>query len=172
MSTAVRGKTDPDAARRAALTYLEGEAAREVERIVSACAPGYVEDNVVLGRLEGTQKTAAFFNELFTAIPDFELWIDRVIAGGDEVAVEWHADGTFNGGPFQGIRPTGGRIELKGVDVFEVSHGRIARNTVYYDGASFARQIGMLPAPGSLADRAMLRMFNLRTRLKRAIRRR
>jgi hypothetical protein len=34
------------------------------------------------------------------------------------------------------------------------------------DGAEFARQIGMLPARGSRADRAMLATFNTATRAK------
>ena len=34
-------------------------------------------------------------------------------------------------------------------------------------GASFARQIGMLPRQGSWPDRAMLRLFNLKTWLSR-----
>jgi len=171
MSTTTRTKTAEDGTRQAALAYLEGEAARDVQRIVSACAPGYVEDNVGLGqRLEGKQETEAFFTELFAAIPDFELWVDRVIADGTVVAVEWHANGTFDGRRFQGIRATGSRVELRGVDVFDVSEGGLTRNTVYYDGASFARQIGMLPPAGSFPDRAMLRMFNAKTWLKRTLR--
>ena len=38
-------------------------------------------------------------------------------------------------------------------------------------GASFARQIGMLPARDSFADRAMLRLFNAKVRLTRPFRR-
>jgi ketosteroid isomerase-like protein len=40
------------------------------------------------------------------------------------------------------------------------------RNSIYYDGAAFARQIGMLPALGSPVDRTL--MFNLRTRFRRS----
>ena len=51
--------------------------------------------------------------------------------------------------PFQGIEPTGRRIELRGTDCLEIDEdGKITRNTAYYDGAAFARQIGMLPAAG------------------------
>ena len=49
----------------------------------------------------------------------------------------------------------------------EIEEGRIRRNTIYYDGASFARQIGLLPAKGSLADRALLSAFNARARAMR-----
>ena len=75
--------------------------------------------------------------------------------------------GTFNGAPFQGIRASGRRVEIQGVDVIEVRDGLQFRNSIYYDGASFARQVGMLPPLGSRADRALLALFNARTRLLR-----
>jgi len=39
-------------------------------------------------------------------------------------------------------------------------------NTVYYDGADFARQIGMLPPRDSALDRGVLTLFNTGTRLR------
>jgi hypothetical protein len=87
------------------------------------------------------------------------------------VAVKWQARATFMGAPFQGIRPTGRPVQLRGLDFFEIEDGLIRRNTVFYDGASFARQIGMLPHEGSPMDRAMIALFNLKTRLVRRTRR-
>ena len=45
----------------------------------------------------------------------------------------------------------------------------IASTTVYYDGMSFARQIGMLPPLDSGAERAMKSAFNTVTKVRRAI---
>ena len=42
-------------------------------------------------------------------------------------------------------------------------------NTVYYDSAEFARQIGMLPPRDSAADRATLTAFNAKTRMSAKI---
>jgi hypothetical protein len=67
--------------------------------------------------------------------------------------------------PFQGIRPTGRRVEIRGADIMEISGGLIQHNTIYYDGAAFARQIGMLPSQGSRADRALISAFNAKTTL-------
>lgn len=50
------------------------------------------------------------------------------------------------------------------------SDGRVDTNTVYFDGAAFARQVGMLPAAGSAGDRAVTAAFNGLTRLRRRIR--
>jgi hypothetical protein len=49
----------------------------------------------------------------------------------------------------------------------EVADGLIQHNTIYYDGASLARQIGMLPFQGSRADRALVFVFNSKSRLSR-----
>ncbi|ARG62542.1 hypothetical protein B1T45_15865, partial [Mycobacterium kansasii] len=74
------------------------------------------------------------------------------------------------GSPFQGIEATGRRVEIRGCDVIQLaSDGRVASNTVYYDGAGFARQIGMLPTMGTRADRLVTRGFNAITRLRRRI---
>jgi hypothetical protein len=41
----------------------------------------------------------------------------------------------------------------------------------WYDGATFARQVGMLPTAGSAADRATLAAFNAAARLRRRVKR-
>ena len=50
-----------------------------------------------------------------------------------------------------------------------VSAGRVVHDTMYYDGVSLARQIGMLPGNGSGADKAMLALFNAATRLRQRV---
>lgn len=47
----------------------------------------------------------------------------------------------------------------------KLSGGLVQHSTIYYDGATFARQVGMLPAQGSAADRALIAVFNAKTRL-------
>ena len=60
--------------------------------------------------------------------------------------------------------------EVRGVDVMEIADGLIQHNTIYYDGVTFARQIGLLPGLGSRADRALLAAFNAKTTLSQRIR--
>ena len=102
-------------------------------------------------------------------MPDAETTITRLIAGEQDCAVEWRLEGTFDGAPFMGIEPTGSRVELREVSIVELKDGEIVGNTAYFDGASFARQIGMLPPDGSGADRAMKGAFNTVTKLRRAV---
>jgi steroid delta-isomerase-like uncharacterized protein len=124
-----------------------------------------VDDFVPIGEFRGPDAIRGFYAEMFAAFPDFTMTVDRIVSGGSTAVVQWHASGTFTGGAFQGIHPTGRRVELRGVDVMDVTDGKITRNTIYFDGAALARQIGMLPRRDSPADRAVLAAFNARTRL-------
>ena len=68
--------------------------------------------------MHGAQALAAWFRELLDAIPDFRMQIENTVDDGDrQCVVQWRATGTFTGGPFYGINPTGKRVELQGVDV-------------------------------------------------------
>lgn len=61
------------------------------------------------------------------ATPDFDLTIERTLAGDDWALVFWTADGT---------RPDLERVtQVVGVTALEVSKGKIVRETWYYDPA-------------------------------------
>jgi steroid delta-isomerase-like uncharacterized protein len=129
-----------------------------------------VDDFVAIGEFRGKPTIRRFFDELLAAFPDFEMTVDRIVGDRSTAVVQWHAAGSFSGGKFQGIEPTGKHVEIRGVDVMEITDGLVRHNTIYYDGASFARQIGLLPCTGSGTDKAMLSVFNTVTRLRRAAR--
>lgn len=139
---------------------------KDPDGIVAVGAPGYIDDFVAIGEIRGPDGIRAFFRELFAAFPDFAMTVDRIVADESSAAVQWHATGTFTGGAFQGVLPTGRRVEVRGVDVMEIADGLIQHNTIYYDGATFARQIGLLPPQGSRADRALISTFNAKTKLR------
>jgi steroid delta-isomerase-like uncharacterized protein len=121
--------------------------------------------------VRGAKALTEFFRDLFAAVPDWHVEIENAFDDGDrQVTVQWHGTGTFTGAPFMGIEATGRRIDLRAVDVFRFdADGKVETNTVYYDGAEFARQVGMLPPRDSAMDRGMLAAFNAGTRLKRRL---
>ena len=112
---------------------------------------------------------AALFREIVSAVPDVETRMERMVADTQRAAIEWRLSGHFNGGPFQGIEPTGRPIQLRGLDLLEVEGDKLKRGSVYYDGAEFARQVGMLPAQDSGAERAMKGAVNAVTRARKAL---
>jgi steroid delta-isomerase-like uncharacterized protein len=147
---------------------FEAVISKDPDAIVAQGAPGYVDDFVAVGEMRGHDEIRAFFRETFAAFPDFKMTVDRIVADESAAVVQWHVTGTFSGAPFQGILPTGRRVELRGVDVMEIADGLVQHNTIYYDGASFARQIGMLPTQGSRGEQVLTSLFNAKSQLAAA----
>jgi hydroxyacylglutathione hydrolase len=154
---------------RVARNYFDAVAARDLDAMESCWAPGGIDNIVPIGELSVPDGLRAFFTELFAALPDMSFEVLDVVAARNQAAVRWHASGTFCGGPFQGVEPTGARVELEGIDLVTVEDGLIQRNDAYYDGTQFARQIGLLPPRDSSAERGMTNAFNARTRLTRSL---
>lgn len=152
-----------------ARTYFEAMAAADLDGAASHWAPDILERIAPVGELRGPEEVRAFFQQLFTAFPDQRFEVLDLVPAGNQVAVRWRSTGTFCGGPFQGIDPTGARIEMEGFDLLTIEDGLIRRNDAYYDGTQFARQMGMLPPKDSTAERGMTAAFNARTRLGRRL---
>ncbi len=155
---------------KAAESYFQAVADRDPDAMASHWHADGVGDLVPLGPLRGPGGVRSFFAELFAALPDFEFTVTQMVIDSQGASVQWRMRGTFDGGAFQGLEPTGRRIDLRGVDCMEVGEdGLITSNVAYYDGAAFARQIGMLPTQDSGADRAMRAGFNTVTRVRSAL---
>jgi steroid delta-isomerase-like uncharacterized protein len=149
-------------------SYFDALAARDARRMADHWREDGVADVVPLGVLRGRAEIAAMFAELFAALPDLETEVVRVVAGEREAAVEWRMSGTFSGSSLQGVDATGKRVTLRGLDVVEVEDGRNVASTGYYDGMTFARQVGLMPARDSTLERAMKLRLNAVTRLRRS----
>src|SRR3954449_1309307 len=147
-------------------SYYEAMNNRDVAAMVAHWGDEGVEDVVPIGVIRGREELRAFLSELFAAMPDAGTTITRLIAGEQDCAVEWRLEGTFDGAAFMGIEPTGSRIELREVSVVHLADGKITGITAYFDGASYARQIRMLPPDGSGADRAIKGAFNAVTKVR------
>jgi glyoxylase-like metal-dependent hydrolase (beta-lactamase superfamily II) len=94
----------------------------------------------------------------------------RTTTEADRCAVQWQMKGTFAGPePFNGIEPTGARVELEGCDVLVVADGLIQSNDAFADSMTFARQIGMMPPQASRAEQRLTGAFNAKTRLGRRL---
>jgi steroid delta-isomerase-like uncharacterized protein len=150
-------------------SYFDAMDSRDAAAMAAHWREDGVEDIVPVGILRGREELRDYFDSLFAAMPDARTTITRLVAGEQSCAVEWRLEATASGAPFMGIEPTGKHIEIRGLDLFELEDGELVSNTAYFDGAGIARQIGMLPADGSGADRAMKSAFNAVTKLRRAM---
>lgn len=151
-------------------SYFEALAARDAERAVAHWHPDGIEDVVPLRVFRGAGEIRGFLEGLLAAMPDLEMTTARITAGDRVAVVEWRLSGTFTGAPFEGIDPTGARVELRGADCLEIEDGKIVANTAYYDGAEFARAVGLLPRRDSGAERALTTAFNGATKVRALVR--
>jgi steroid delta-isomerase-like uncharacterized protein len=149
-----------------ARAYFDAVSAQDLDAMAACWAPGGIDHIVPVNReLRAPDELRSFFTQTFTAIPDMRFEVLDVVAARNQAAVRWRATGTFCGGPFEGIEPTGSPIELEGIDLLTVEDGKIQRNDAYYDSAQFARAVGLLPPTDSPMERRMAGAFNARTRL-------
>ncbi|MEJ7893897.1 MAG: ester cyclase [Solirubrobacteraceae bacterium] len=121
------------------------------------------------GTVSGPAALTEYFDGLFTAVPDVRMDVISVAEDGDTAFVRWHLTGTHTGGGFQGLRPTGKRLEIDGFDQMTIRDGKLAANFVVFDRMQFGQQLGMLPPDGSAPERGMKAAFNAGTALKAKI---
>jgi predicted ester cyclase len=155
--------SDTEAVARA---YFGAVAKRDVEAMAACWQPGALDviHGVVEMRVPGDLHI--WFGDLFAAFPDFSFEVLDVMAAGEKAAVRWHATGTFDGsGRFEGLDPNGSRVDIEGCDVLTVRNGLVVHNDAYMNGAEMARQLGALPSAGSLPEKGMTGLLNLKTRL-------
>ena len=118
--------------------------------------------------VRGPEQSAAYLNAQFAALKGWQMDIIAMAGEGDDVFVRWRLTGRHTG-PLFGVAPTGRPIAVDGIDHFVLRDGKIARLFVGTDGMAFARQIGLMPADGSLPDRALKALFNTRTKVTRGL---
>jgi steroid delta-isomerase-like uncharacterized protein len=92
------------------------------------------EDCSAAGRDTTKQAFAGGLTDLMGAFPDLETKVDDLVV--DEatgrVAVRWSSTGT-NRETFLGIRPTGRKTPITGIEIIEVRDGRIVRRWGEWD---------------------------------------
>jgi steroid delta-isomerase-like uncharacterized protein len=85
-----------------------------------------------------------FIRGTHAAFPDWRVEILDLIAEGNRAAVRWSGHVTHQGS-FRGIAPTGRKITVTGINVYEVSEGRIAVEWEQTDSLGMLQQLGALP---------------------------
>lgn len=115
---------------------------------------------------------AAWFAELYDAVPDLVFELLDLAAQDDRVAARWRAHGTFTGpGRLTGLVPDGRSLDITGVDYAWVADGLVQRVEAYFDTGTTARQLGVLPPVGSRLERSSIVAANTLTRLRTLLRR-
>jgi steroid delta-isomerase-like uncharacterized protein len=85
-----------------------------------------------------------FLRAFGAAFPDFVFTPTDEIAEGQKVVVRWTFTGTHRG-EFMGVPASGRVVTLTGIDILEVSNGRIIEGWVEANVIGLLRQVGALP---------------------------
>lgn len=153
------GQVPEPAARPGALDVVSDYAAaiiaRDQDRLKALRARSYVLDLVHLDAFkiapQGPGAGEAMYAALFAAFPDSDFEVLRTIAGEAVVVQEWRFSGRHTGpllsaGPVPGaVAPTGRQVRLRGVSIYEATGGKIVRETMYLDNATWAVELGVTP---------------------------
>jgi len=103
---------------------------------------GFYSDPVTLGPLTGAA-IGAYAQGLWDAFPDLSFEIVSIAENTSGlVSVEWVMKGT-NGGPFNGLPPTGATVVLPGADFIRVDAGTIHSVQGYFDTGALPRALGL-----------------------------
>lgn len=89
-----------------------------------------------------------------SAAPDLQMTPEEMNVQGDIVTVSWSARGTHTGKGNGLMRPTGKRIQMRGVSRFRIVNGKIAEVWNDYDRNEIFRQLGVSPTAAYLFDKA------------------
>ena len=85
------------------------------------------------------------FNRMMrTAFPDWHSTPEELVAEGEMVAERWTGRGTHRG-EFQGIAPTGRRLEVPGVVFYRFADGKIVEFHDLFDALAMLQQLGAVP---------------------------
>src|SRR4051794_32786763 len=83
-----------------------------------------------------------------TGLPDSRMAVDHVVETGDEVVVLGHFRGTHTGdlqSPNGTLPASGNELNLRFIDYFRVSDGKIVDHQTVFDQMEMLAQLGALP---------------------------
>lgn len=118
-----------------------------VDAAVESFAPDAVDHDPAPGQGPGRQGFKAFFTELTTAFPDAHIEPAHLVADEDNVAIAYTLTGTHQG-DFNGVAPTGKRIEVRGVQIGRFENGMIVERWGASDELGILQQLGVNPTGG------------------------
>jgi steroid delta-isomerase-like uncharacterized protein len=124
----------------------------------------HYEDPLTVEPLESAEAVGRHAERLWAGFPDARLQpTGKRLTDGQFVAAPVKLLATHKG-PLEGLPPSNRFIVVHAVSYCEMRDGRLFRVRTFFDLYDAAVQLGVLPRPGTLGERAllMLRGFGLR----------
>jgi ketosteroid isomerase-like protein len=156
-----------------ALEFFAGVHARDIDRMQAVWKPGTIDAFPGYRDMTVPEGQRVFFLAFFDAFHDWNVEVLDTTCEGEIVIVHWRLTAGFTGpGRFDGFTATGAKGTVQGCDRIVVRDGKIVHLDAYFDTTEMARAVGLMPPAGSSMDKAMTKIVNLQTRVKRVIKQR
>ena len=107
-------------------------------------APDVVDHDPAPGQGPGPEGYAGFFTQLRSAFPDMQVAVEQLVADDENVAFAYTLTGTHQG-EFQGVAPTGRRIEARGMQISRFRDGKMVERWGSSDELGILKQCGAAP---------------------------
>ncbi|MFN8532422.1 MAG: ester cyclase [Dehalococcoidia bacterium] len=116
-----------------------------IDEIAALTAPDFLDHDIHIetGIPSGPEDLRVALQLIRNAFPDIQVTVEQSVAEGDLVVVRNTWRGTHLG-EFNGIAPTGNRIEVTGIVIWRIADGLIAERWATIDTLSLLRQMGAL----------------------------
>ena len=126
--------------------FAEAANTGNFELFKEVVSPDCVDHDPAPGQVSGPEGYRVCFSQLRTAFPDFRATPDAMVADEDSIALAYTMTGTHNG-LLMGIPPTGRKMKIRGVEIFEFKDGKIVERWGSSDELGMLRQLGVMEAP-------------------------
>ncbi len=117
--------------------------AGNVDSAVQSFAQDAVDHDPAPGQGPGREGFRTFWKALTSAFPDAHIEPRHAVIDDEHAVVAYTLTGTHQG-DFQGIAPTGRRIEINGVQVARLENGEIVERWGASDELGILKQLGAL----------------------------
>lgn len=120
--------------------------AGDIDTAVESFAEDVVDHDPAPGQGPGREGFRTFFNTMASAFPDAHIEPAHMVADDEHVSIAYTLTGTHEG-DFQGVPPTGKRIEVRGMQIGRFRDGKIVERWGSTDELGIMQQLDATPKP-------------------------
>ena len=133
-----------EANKKAAQRFGEAVNSGDYSLFHEVVAPDVIDHDPAPGQGPGPEGYAQFFSQMRNAFPDMKVAVEHMVADEDNVSIAYKLTGTHQG-DFQGVPPTGRRIEARGMQIARFEDGKMVERWGSSDELGILKQTGADP---------------------------
>lgn len=125
------------------LFYNEVFNKHNIAMIDSIVSPDYIEHQTDVDYAANRKGLIKEFADYFKGFPDANITVHFMVAENDMVTTQFTITGTHQG-KIYGIKPTGRKIKISGVDVIRYTNGKAVEHWGYLEEGKLLTQLGLI----------------------------